>query len=256
MNDSARTIARYTFLEAVNNHLFIFAILLFIGLFGLAEFVGELAITESLGIQAAITGAMLRLAAIFLTSLFVITSMVREFNDKGFELVLSLPLKRSTYYFGKLLGYAALSVVIAGLVSLPLMLYVEIGPLSFWMLSLLCELLLMTAAALLCLFTFGNVTIAFTVVMAFYFLSRTMNAIILISQSPILETGSAAQSFIGFLIRCVAVCLPDLDRFTRTEWLVYGDAGIADLLPVVIQTLVYLLLLSAAALVDLYRKNL
>ena len=61
MNDSIRTIARYTFKEAVNNHLFLFAILLTLGLFGLAGFIGELAITESLRIQAAITGAMLRL---------------------------------------------------------------------------------------------------------------------------------------------------------------------------------------------------
>lgn len=256
MNDSIRTIARYTFKEAVNNHLFLFAILLTLGLFGLAGFIGELAIAESNRIQAAIAGAMLRLTAVFLTSLFVITSMVREFNDKGFELVLSLPLRRSTYYFGKLLGYALLAAALAVLVSLPLVLYAQPAQLLIWTVSLFCELLLMTAAALLCLFTFGNVTIAFTAVTAFYLLSRTMTAIVLISQSPILETGSAAQAFIGLLIRCIAVLLPDLDDFSRTEWLVYGGSGFADLLPVLGQTLIYMLLLAAAALVDLYRKNL
>jgi hypothetical protein len=52
----------------------------------------------------------------------------------------------------------------------------------------------------------------------------------------------------------VAVLLPDLDVFTQTGWLVYGG-GMQDLVPIVMQTVIYVGLLSAAALFDLYRKN-
>ena len=54
----------------------------------------------------------------------------------------------------------------------------------------------------------------------------------------------------------IAFLLPELHRFTSAEWLVYGGAGLAELAPVAGQTLVYLVLLVAAALFDLHRKNL
>ena len=66
----------------------------------LAEFVGALAITESVAFKSGLLGALLRLAAVFLLSLFVITSMVRELNDKQLELVLALPIARVSYFLG------------------------------------------------------------------------------------------------------------------------------------------------------------
>ena len=48
--------------------------------------------------------------------------------------------------------------------------------------------------------------------------------------------------------------LPDLYRFTRSEWLVYHVGTPSDLLPVLGQSAVYLVLICGAALFDLYRK--
>jgi len=250
------TIATFTFFEAVRNKLFISSIVFLLCLFGLAEFIGELAITETRQLQAAIMGSLLRLYAVFTVSLFVITSMVREFNDKGFELALSLSIKRGSYFLGKLLGYSLLAFIFAVMVSVPLVLYTDMQQLFIWMLSLFCELLIMISMSLLCLFTFGNITISFSIVMAFYLLSRTMNTIILVSNSPILETGTLAQETIRTMVETIAAILPDLDLFTQGSWLVYGEADFTALYPVAGQTLIYLVLLSAAALFDLYRKNL
>lgn len=50
--------------------------------------------------------------------------------------------------------------------------------------------------------------------------------------------------------------LPRLDDFTRTDWLVYHSGGWAALGPLAAQTLIYLALLTAAALFDLYSRNL
>jgi hypothetical protein len=47
-----------------------------------------------------------------------------------------------------------------------------------------------------------------------------------------------------------------LDRFTPSEWLIYHGATVVDLLPILAQTVIYLVLLIGAALFDLYRKNL
>jgi ABC-type transport system involved in multi-copper enzyme maturation permease subunit len=224
--------------------------------FGLSEFIGELAITESDRFQGAILAAGLRLFAVFTTGLFVTTSMIREFNDKGFELVLSQPIPRAAYYSGKLTGFAMLSVVIACLVTLPLILYASSGQVLIWCASLICELFIVTAMGLLCLFTFSNITIAFSVVVAFYLLSRCMDAIQLISNSPILETDSFAQELINKIIDVIAYLLPDLNLFTQTQWLIYGNGDLNSLGSVMGQTVIYVVFLSGAALFDLYRKEL
>ena len=256
MYKSCFTIARYTFLEAVRARLFYMMVIGLICAFGLSEFIGELAITESDRFQGAILAAGLRLFAVFTTGLFVTTSMVREFNDKGFELVLSQPIPRAAYYSGKLTGFAMLSVVVACLVSLPLILYAPSGQVLIWGASLICELFIVTAMSLLCLFTFSNITIAFSVVVAFYLLSRCMDAIQLISNSPILETDSIAQELINKIIDVIAYLLPDLNLFTQTQWLIYENGDLNSLGSVMGQTVIYVVFLSGAALFDLYRKEL
>jgi hypothetical protein len=57
------------------------------------------------------------------------------------------------------------------------------------------------------------------------------------------------------LLDVVAWVLPDLDAFTRSDWLVYGIDN-AALVQVLLQTTVYLMILVAAGLFDLYRKEL
>ncbi|MYM92227.1 ABC transporter permease, partial [Rugamonas sp. FT82W] len=57
-------------------------------------------------------------------------------------------------------------------------------------------------------------------------------------------------------IDALALLLPHLDAFTRTEWLLYHTGGLADLANVAAQTALAVGLLTAAALFDLYRKNL
>ena len=249
------TIARYTFREAVRNNLFLLAILGMICFFGLTEFIGELAITESATLQAMLIAGSLRIFAVLTISLFVIVSMVREFNDKGVEFLMSLPVARHNYLFGKLLGFIILALVISVLAGILLMIYSDIGNVIVWSISLFCELGLVVSLSIFCLLTFNNITLAYILVLAFYFLSRSISAIQLISASPIIQSEGAAQEFINSLVNVIAYVLPGLHEFTRSEWLAYG-ARWEGLVPVIIQSIVYLGLLISASLFDLYRKEL
>ena len=248
------TIARFTLLEAVRNRLFILIMAGVICLFVLAEFIGELSITETRQVQSAILSSLLRIFSIPIISLFVITSALRELNDKGLEIILSLPMPRHQYLFGKLLGYGGLSLLISITVSLPLLLYAPTIPVICWFLSLFCEQALVISLSLVCLFTFANVTISFIAVMAFYFLSRSMETIRLLSESPILESNAFSQDFIHCLVDAMALLLPDLSAFTKSDWLAY-NVDFADMQTVIIQTMIYLTILLSAGLFDLYRKN-
>lgn len=248
------TIARYTFLEAVRNRLFPVAIAGLICLLGIAEFIGELAITETRAVQVAILAYIARWFFVLTTALFVITSMVREFNDKGVELMLSLPSSRIVYYAGKFSGFIILALVVLLALSPVLLLYTDPVSLSGWCFSLMCETAILIALSMLCLFTFSNITIAFLVVVSFYILARNMAAMQLLGTSPILESQTPSQEFMNTMINLVAYVLPDLHRFTGSDWLVYG-AGADQLWFVFLQTAIFLAILIPAGLFDLLRKE-
>lgn len=254
MMQPAFIIARFTFLEAVRNRLFTLVIVGFICIFGLTEFIGELTITETKQYQSALTASALRLFTVCLIGLFVVTSMVREFNDKGFEMLLSLEITRTSYYFGKYMGFMLLTIIIAIAASLILIIYSSVSFVLIWLFSLVCESLIIISLSLLCLFTFKSITTAYISVMAFYILSRSMYIVQLVSDSPILESKTFSQEFINFIIDSIAYVLPDLNIFTQSEWLIYG-ADISNIVPVLIQTSIYFTFLTAAGLFDLYRKE-
>lgn len=248
-------ITRFTLLEALRNRLvWLFLFLLLIGIM-LAEFMGGISITESLLVKASLLGASLRIFAVFVISLFVITSMVREINDKGLELTLSLPVSRSNYYFGKLLGYSLLAFMMVLFIGLSLIFYAPAPQVLLWSCALFCELLIITAVCLLCVFTFSQVTTAITAVAAFYVLARSINAIQLMSTGPLIDPNSLLQTFSIKVLNLLAYVLPDLHRFSPSSWLVYTDS-VAQIWPLIAQTVIYVSLLVAAGLFDFYRKNL
>lgn len=249
-------ITRFTLLEALRNRLvWLFLFLLLVGIM-LAEFMGGISITESLLVKASLLGASLRIFAVFVISLFVITSMVREINDKGLELTLSLPVSRSNYYFGKLLGYSLLAFMMVFFIGLSLIFYAPAPQVLLWSCALFCELLIITAVCLLCVFTFSQVTTAITAVAAFYVLARSINAIQLMSTGPLIDPNSVLQAFSIKVLNIIAYVLPDLHRFSPSSWLVYSESSIAQIGPVLSQTVIYMLLLIIAGLFDFYRKNL
>ncbi len=249
------TIARFTLLEAVRNRLFVLILVGVVCVFGLAEFMGELAITEKKQMQGAFLSSLLRLFSIAIISLFVITSVTRELNDKSLEMIMSLPMPRHQYLFGKLFGYGGLALLISLVICLPLIMYTSPEQVMYWVFSLFCEQLIIIALSLVCLFTFSNLTISYTAVMGFYLLSRSMEAMQLLGESPVLQASTFSQDFMNNLLDGIALILPDLHAFTRSDWLVYS-VSFADLRLVLMQTLIYMALLVSVGLFDLYRKSL
>ena len=71
---------------------------------------------------------------------------------------------------------------------------------------------------------------ALSAVMAFYMLARSIAALQLIGQGGI-SSDSVSQKVVAGVINAIALMLPRLDQFTRTEWLAYGGGGWATLAP-------------------------
>lgn len=257
----ALTIARYTLLEAVRNRLAWLVLILMAGAVALSGFLNELALTESRQLQAALLAAMLRYAAVFLMATFVITSMAREANDKGLELLMALPLPRAVYLFGKLAGFAALALLPAGLFGALGLFFAPPAQAGLWAFSLLCECWIVAAFSVLCMLTLSQVLPALAAAFSFYLLARAIGALQLLGHGAGTGLGKGAASSFGQQalntgIDGLALLLPHLDQFTRSDWLVYHNGSGAELASIAAQTAIYVLLLGAAALFDLHRKNL
>lgn len=259
MNSAHRqaiTIARYTLLEALRTRLpWLMLAALLLALLG-SLFVKEIAITETLRLQISFLAAALRLAAVFIIALYIVSSMVREFNDKSLELLLSLNLPRAAYACGRFLGFSLVALITVALICLPLAWLAPLQPVLLWGLSLTLELWIVAALGFFCIITFTHILPAASFVMAFYLLARSITAIRLISGSVLFDPQSLSHQVTVFLVDCLSLVLPDFDAFTQTAWLVNQSGEWRMLLPIVAQSTIYTGLLLGAALFDLYRKNL
>jgi ABC-type transport system involved in multi-copper enzyme maturation permease subunit len=247
-------IAHYTLLEAWRNRLLLILLAVVVTLVLASLFVQELAITESQRIRTGFLAATLRVAAAFTISFYVLQGLLREFHDKVVELVLSIDLPRASYVLGKFLAYALLGAAATIVVSLPLALLAPWQDVVAWAFTLMLELWLLAAFAVFCMTTFTQLLPAATFVLAFYLLARSISAIQLISSSTLLGSGFGPQAA-AFVADALALILPRLDAYAQTAWLVDAQALPISFAFALLQTAVYTMLLLAAAMFDLYRRN-
>jgi hypothetical protein len=219
-----------------------------------AAFLSQVALTESRALQVAVAAALARACAVFLIAAHVAASVLREMNDKGFELMLSLPIPRHVHYLGRLAGFVVCGAVLAGAVAAPLLLWTAPGTLALWALSLALECALVAAAALFFTVSLGQLVSALAATASLYLLARSMAAFQAIAASPFAED-SATHELARWGVEAVALVLPRLDAVTRTEWLVYAPPEPRAYLQALAGLVVYGVLLVAAGLFDFHREN-
>ena len=249
------TIARYSLREAAQNRLLGLALLLLLASLFLAEFIGAVALTEHRAIQATLMGSVLRLGAVVVLSLFVVSTLLREQQDRALEWILSLSRHRGQYVLGKLAAYFVLAAVLAAACAGLALLYAPPAAALRWGLSLACELWLVAAFGLLLAFTFRQPVTALATLAAIYGLARAMGALLLILAEPRYAATGGMQALADAFVQALSWVLPSLYRFTDAGWLAHASSTWGDLGVVLGQTGVYLPLLAAAAAFDLYRRE-
>ena len=251
----AATLARLVLLEARRGGLpWLAAASIALGA-GLAAFLSQVAVTESVALQTAIVAAVLRACAIFLVTSHVAASILRELNDKGLEVMLALPLSRSTHYLGRLAGFAACGAAAALAFALPLLFWASPSAVAAWGFSLACEAAVLASIALFFAVTLAQLVPAIAASAGLYVLARSISSIQLIAASPLSDT-SSAHDIARWCVDAVALLLPRLDSVTRTDWLLYGAPGAAEYLLAIGGLALYGALVVAAGLFDFYRRSL
>jgi hypothetical protein len=251
----AATLARFVLLEGWRSGLPLLALACIVLAAALAGFVAQVAITESHALQVVLIAAALRAAAVFLIGVHVVSSTLREMNDKGLELMLALPLGRTTHFLGRLAGFAACGALIAVVFCAPLALWTSPGALALWGLSLACECILVAAAALFFAMSLTQLVPAIAATAGLYLLARSMAAVQAIASGPHADA-SLASDAVRALTQALSLVLPRLDTVTRTEWLLYGVPSYSAAAAAIAGLFLYAALLGAAGLFDFHRKSL
>lgn len=220
----------------------------------LAAFLSQVALADRRALELALVAALLRACAVFLVAVHVATSVSREMNDKGLEMLLSLPLARSTQYLGRLAGFAACGAAVAVLFGVPLLLWAPAQAVALWVLSLALECMLVAAATLFFAVSLGQLVAALSATVGFYLLARSIAAVQAMASSPLAET-STAQEAARWAVDAVALLLPHLDGVTRTGWLLYEMPEPRAYLQALASLVIYCGLLAAAGLFDFHREN-
>lgn len=248
-------IARFTLLEAWRTRLpWIVLTVLALGL-GLAEFAAGLALTDSASYRTGFYATWSRLALVLIVTLSVATSIAREFSERLIDLTLSRPVARSHWYLGRLLGVASTAILFALIAALPLTLTSSPLAALAWGVSLAAELVLVAAATLTCAVALAQVTPVVLAVAAFYLLSRSISAIVLMSHGPLVAPMAWSSKVIAEIVGILELLLPRLDRYTQASWLHDSTSALAALPALGVQTLIYVLLLAAVGLFDFSRRD-
>jgi len=255
MSQQITTIARYTLLEAMRTRLpqLVLSAIVLLGAAGF--FVQEIAVAESARLQTGFYSATMRLTSVFITGLYVLSSVTREFNDKGLDVMLALDLPRSHYILGKLTGFLAIGALVAFAVSIPLAFLAAPDAALQWGLSLAFELAIVVALSLFCIVTFSQLMPAASFVLAFYLLARALTAMRLMSAHPLTGADTLSHQFISMMMEGLALVMPALDGWTQTAWLVNHQAAWLDIGTLAGQSALYVALLAGATMFDFYRKN-
>lgn len=249
-------IMQYTLRESMKNRILWIALVFAVIGVGGASFVGDFSVVEYQRTETAVLASFYRFCAVFFMIVLVVSTMVREFNDKCLELYLSLPLSRLVYFNSKLCGFFLTGAAVAAIYAAIMLLYAPPAAVALWFASLVCELVLVVAASFFCVMTFSQQVPA-SVVTAFFFylMCRISDSLLLLTQSEVI-IHTAGAAYMTKAVEWLVTLLPSLGRFSRPEWLIYGEAPL-DALPLIAgQTAIYTVLLSGAALFDFLRKNL
>ena len=255
MNRAIATVAHYALIEARRGALPWLSVTGVLAALGLSGFLAQVAITEAAALQASASAALLRACAVFLVATHVVSSVVREANDKGLELALALPISRPAWYLGKLLGFAGAGVLIATLFALPLLAWAKPSDLAAWWLALAAEAAVVAAAALFFASALGQTVSAVAATAGLYLLARSISAIQAIAGGPLAGESPAGQAA-RWVVDAFALLLPRLDAVARGDWLLYGAPPAAELAPALAGLAIYFVLLAAAGLFDFSRRNL
>ncbi len=256
-----KTNIRYILLTALRDWLFAGLLLGVCFAVLISSAMGDMAMVEPERLKVVYAAASCRMLLVLGLIVFVCFHVRQAFDNKEIDVFLSRPISRPNLVLSYWLGFAtaALLLIVPTLAILWLVGAADINLVGFWAWAgtFFLEGMLVVAVALFCSFTLKSGVTSVLAAFGFYILSRMMGFFIATSQSSLLFNSREVNELSRTLMEYLAIVVPRLDFFAKTEWLIYGsqsDSMSMIWLPL-IQAAIFIPLLLAAATIDFKRKQ-
>lgn len=247
------TIVRAVWLESLHSRFWLIYGLALALSIGAALLIGQLVLTDVARTHVIVLAAVLRPLLAAQLILHVASASNRETEEGGRDMILASGLSAPLLVAGRLLGFGLTAALMALGAGLLLMASGASHQLFVWVVGLGCELSLLGAFTLAAALALRQVTSAALAASTFFVLGHSLGNMLLLARHPLAAYSSQGDSAIRWPLETIAWLMPRLDLFGSADWLVGLSSG--KLLPILIQTAVYLALLFAIAALDLNRNR-
>ena len=248
---------RYVLLTATRDRLFI-GLLVGIALAAyISSVLGSTAMLETAQMTLAFTAASARVIIMVGVIVFIGFHMRNAFDAREIDVLLSRPISRTTLVLSYWVGFAAVATC---LVIPTILLVAVLGSLNhtgflLWSVSLLLESWLVVSVALFASLTIKSGVGTVLSSLAIYTLSRMMGFFLATTSSVSLFKEQKINLGTQWLMKTIALVVPRLDFYAKSNWLIYGAKSYEDLNLFLLQSAVFIPLLIAASVIDFKRKQ-
>ena len=225
----------------------------------LSVFSGSAAIIEQDQFVVTYIGGGVRLLSLIGLVLFVVFYTRKSFDARDVEFLLTRPISRFSFVFSHMIAFMLLSLFAAAFLSGLVLIFsknsVTYNGALLWSLGIFLEFVIVSNTAFFFSMVLSSPVSAGLSTLGFYILSRMMGGLLAISEAHDLAERVDFFKGLSYLMQCVAVFIPRLDLLVQTNWLIYGNAGLADWALVIAQGGIFLSLIASATIIDLKRRQ-
>jgi hypothetical protein len=250
-------LVKYVLTAAIRDRL-LMAVAAIVGLgVCLSLFSASSAVVEQDQFAVVYTASSLRVLGLVGLVLFVVFFIRRSFDARDIEYLLSRPVSRASLILSNACAFSLLALGAGGILAL------IVGTMAWksghtdgvilWTAGVTAEYILIVNVALFFSMVLSSPVTSGMAVLGFYVLARLMGQLLGIIHSPSFHFPGI--EILNGILQMVSMFIPRLDMMTQTSWLIYGTDSVSDYAFIMLQTVVFLVLVLSAALIDLVRRQ-
>ena len=248
---------RYVLLTATRDRLFLGLLVGIMLAAYISSVLGSTAMLETAQMTLSFTAASARVIIMVGIVVFIGFHMRNAFDAREIDVLLSRPISRTTLVLSYWIGFAAVATC---LVLPTIALVALLGSLNhtgflLWSISLLFESWLVVSIALFAALTIKSGVGTVLSSLAIYTLSRMMGFFLATTSTAAVFKNENVNFVTQWMMKIIALIVPRLDFYAKSNWLIYGAKSYEDLTLFVLQSAVFIPLLIAASVMDFKRKQ-
>jgi len=248
---------KYILLTAIRDRLYIGLFIALIAAFGISAILGSTSLVEANQMSIVYIAGSSRMIFVIGMILFTCFYVRRSFDNKEVEFILSKSISRHNFIFSYLIGFVLVSLLIFIPITIALLL-AKANPigLTFWLFSILCEILIIVSFGVLSSLILKNVISSILATLSFYILARMMAFFVLTIDLPDSYADfNSVQRFLKSSLKYLSFIFPRLDLFAKSDWLIYGINDYRGIIITTVQSLIYIPLMTFMSFFDFSKKQ-